>query len=246
LSVDVKDLEMPTYDKPEIRSGAEKVTLKVQRFPGQTPMNVAVDPDWTVSQVEAKLADSLGANRRTVRLHLQGQPLPQNRTIRNLMPQIQERTLEVVPEHPVGVQVKTELPLSLPSSRYRYTDYRRVKTELLDLPFKPGYGRTFRVKVRSANEEDLLFPLLEVNLNGRFYPFQLVLVGYAKYPPTGYFKVIPPCPIHGRKHPHVFSDGRCCWGIETVWKQGMMLFEDYIQFLFRLLEKPQEHLGCGY
>ena len=53
---------MPTYDKPEIRSGAEKVTLKVQRFPGQTPMNVAVDPDWTVSQVEAKLADSLGAN----------------------------------------------------------------------------------------------------------------------------------------------------------------------------------------
>jgi len=26
----------------------------------------------------------------------------------------------------------------------------------------------------------------------------------------------------------------------------MMLFEDYIQFLFRLLEKPQEHLGCGY
>jgi len=245
MNLDVKDLEMPTYDKPEIRSGAEKVTLKVQRFPGQAPMNVTVDPDWTVAQVEAKLAASLGANRRTVRLHVQGQPLPQNQTIRNLMPQIQDRTLEVVPEHPVGVQIETGLPFSLPSSRYQYTDYRRVKIELLDLPFKPGYGRTFRVKVRSADDEDLLFPLLEINMKGRFYPFQLVLVGYPNYSPTGYFKIIPPCPVHGRKHPHVFSDGRPCYGIEANWKQGMMLFEDYIQFLFRLLQNPREHFGCG-
>jgi len=245
--LDVKDLEMPTYDKPEVRTEAERITLKVQRFPGQAPMSVKVDPDWTVSQAEAKLADQLGANRRSIRLCLQGQPLQQNQTIRNLMPQIQDRTLEVVPEHPVGVQIKTELPFSLPSSRYQHTDYIRVKTELQDLPFKPGYGRAFRAKVRSANDEDLLFPLLEINpFRHEFYPFQLVLVGYPKYSPTGYFKVIPPCPVHGRKHPHVFSDGRLCYGIEANWKPGMLLFEDYIQFLFRLLQKPQEHFGCGY
>ncbi len=139
-----------------------------------------------------------------------------------------------------------QLPIPIPPERYKDTDYSRLQIEIQDLPFKPGYGQKFRLTVKSRNLEDWLFPLLHVLSLSRWYKYQLVMAGYPKHI-AGYFKgAIPPCPVHGGKHPHVFPDHTFCWEIEKRWTPGMMLYEDYITFLFKTLENPQHHYGCGY
>lgn len=143
-----------------------------------------------------------------------------------------------------GTVTKTvKPPFPIPKRRFRFTDHDRIYSELLDLPFKPAYKTAFKVEVRSSSPEDLQFPILHVKFGGKWYPFQLVLVGYPDYI-DGYFLVIPPCPIHGGRHPHVFSTGDVCWTLEQRWKKGMMLYEDYITFLMKILQKPKEHVLC--
>jgi hypothetical protein len=132
------------------------------------------------------------------------------------------------------------------TERYKETDYARLRTEILDIKFKPGYGQKFRLTVKSRNPDDLLFPVLHVVFRGRWYKYQLVMVGYPERIAGHFEGAIPPCPIHGGKHPHVFADHTFCWQIERRWKPGMMLYEDYITFLFMTLENPKHHVGCGY
>jgi hypothetical protein len=134
----------------------------------------------------------------------------------------------------------SKLPFPISSERLAYTDYDRIFTELVDLPYKPGYGKLFKVEVKSADSKDLLFPVLYVNYMGKFYPFQLILVGYPKFI-KGYFLVVPPSPTDGTRHPHVFASGDVCWDLEKDWKPGMALYEDYILFLIRLLHHPEMH-----
>jgi hypothetical protein len=96
--LDVRDLEQPQYS-----SEAKKIVLQVRRFPGQAPAEITVDGSWTVAHVEQKLAKQVWkADPSSVRLTVNGQPLPKNSTIANLSPQIQGQVLDVVPEHPVG------------------------------------------------------------------------------------------------------------------------------------------------
>ena len=244
--IDVKDVETLKYNDPT--EGQNKITLQIRRFPGQAPAQITVDHSWTVAHVEQKLAKQVWkTNPNSVRLTLYGQPLPKNTTIANLSPQIEGQVLDVVPEHPVGVRsLPAGLPFTIPNNRYQYTNYDRIRTELQDLPFKPGYNKTFKVTVKSENVEDWIFSILNINSQKNWYKYQLILVGYPKYI-TGYFKgAIPPCPIHGGKHPHIYQHNTFCWEIEKRWKPGMMLYEDYIMFIFKVLENPQHHLGCGY
>jgi hypothetical protein len=121
-----------------------------------------------------------------------------------------------------------------------------VRAEVQDLPFKPGYGKEFKLKVASPSMEDLLLPSLCISFRGRWYRYQLDLANYPNQIAGRFQGEIPPCPVHGGKHPHVFADGTFCWEIEKRWKPGMMLYEDYIMFIFRTLEHPQEHNGCGF
>jgi hypothetical protein len=139
---------------------------------------------------------------------------------------------------------RLSLPFSIPEERYNQTDYDRIYAELIDLPYKKGYAKWFRVKVKSSNPKDLLFPLLHIEFKGKWYPFQLVLAGYPHYI-DGYFLVIPPCPVHHKSHhPHVFSSGDVCWEVEQNWESGMTLYGDYIKFLREILYYPKEHVLC--
>jgi hypothetical protein len=128
------------------------------------------------------------------------------------------------------------LSFSIPSERNQKTDYNRIYKELIDLPFKPGYKKLFKVKVDSANPKDLIFPTLYINFKGKFYPFRLILVGYPYYI-DGFFLVLPL--INGSTHPHVLPSGHMCWDLEKEWKPGMTLYEDYIRFLLKTLYKPE-------
>jgi len=244
--MDIGDLGMPRYS--EEADEHSKMKLQIRRFPGQAPAEVKVDGSWTVAHIEQKLAKQVWkANPQSIRLTLNGTPLPKNSAIASLSPQIQGQVLDVVPEHPVGAEITATQPhFSIPYDWYQYTDYSRVQAELQDLPFKPGYGRKFKVTVASRDPRHWLFPVLHLLLRDRWYEYQLVLVGYPEHI-RGYFMgALPPCPLHGGKHPHVFPDHTFCWGIERNWTSGMMLFEDFITFAFRTLENPQHHLGCGY
>lgn len=139
---------------------------------------------------------------------------------------------------------RRSFPFTIPRERYINTDCNRIYAELIDLPYKEGYGRWFRVKVKSTDPKDLTLPLLQIKFQGKWYPFQLVLVGYPQYI-DGYFLVLPPCPVHHKgRHPHVYSSGDMCWGLENNWREGMALYENYIDFLRKTLQHPKEHIMC--
>ena len=238
MSLDLE--ELPKYiSVREIREGkssGEKMTIKVVQFPGQRPVEVTISPEWTVAEVEAKLAKAWGKSPRTTRLYLGSEPLPKERTFNELSNKIEGQVLYMIPNTPVGAiseeDFPSTLPFSIPTEWILETDYNRIYAELADLPYKPGYKKWFRVTLKSANAKDLLFPTLHIKYKEKWYPFQLILVGYPNHI-RGYFIVPPPSP-------HVFKWGEVCWQLEKEWKAGMQLYEDFIRFLKDVLEHPRK------
>jgi hypothetical protein len=232
--IDVRALELPKYAANE-PSDPGKVSLRIREFPGDAPVAVRVNPDWTVDDVERKFARAGQKNPQSVRLTVNGQPLPKNTKIANLSPQVLsgEQILDAVPEHPVGRSLPTGPP-----------DLNRIRAELTDLPYKRGYGTHFKASVESIHQEALLRPCLHIRFQGQEYKYQLDLTGYPNTVHGRFVGALPPCPIHGGKHPHVFQNGTFCWMIEADWSPSMTLARDYILFIFRTLNSPREHVGC--
>jgi len=237
MSLDLE--ELPKYvSLKELREGKnpEKMTIRIVQFEGQRPIEVKISPKWTVGEVEAKLAKAWGKNPRTTRLYLGNEPLPKDKTFGELATEIDGQVLHMIPDTPVGAISEKDFP-SLPFSiekdlkdRIRVTNFSRIYSELLDLPYKPGYGQWFRVTLRSTDLKGLLFPILHIQYKGKWYPFQLVLAGYPNYI-RGFFIVPPPCP-------HVYQvSGEVCWELEKEWQAGMQLYEDFIRFLKEVLER---------
>jgi hypothetical protein len=232
--MDVRALEPPRYvEEPSDK----KVTLRIREFPGAAPVTVRVDPDWTVNDVERKYAKAEQKNPQSVRLTINGQPLPKNTKIANLPSHVLsgEQIVDAVPEHGVGRSSSAGLP-----------DLDRIRVELSDLPYKPGYGRAFKASVRSAEDADMLRPHLHLMFEGNWYKYQLDLSRYPIGISGRFVGPLPPCPTHGGKHPHVFADGTFCWEIERNWRPSMTLAGDYLLFIFKTLRFPQEHHGCRY
>jgi hypothetical protein len=231
--MDVRALEPPRY--VEEPSDSKKVTLRIREFPGAAPVTVRVDPQWTVNDVERKYAKAEQKNPRSVRLTIDGQPLPKDTRIANLPSQILsgEQVIDAVPEHGVGRSTSAGLP-----------DLDRIRVELGDLPYKRGYGRGFKASVKSADDEGVLRPYLYIMFECNWYKYQLDLSSYPAAISGRFVGAVPPCPIHGGKHPHVFADGTFCWEIERNWRPSMTLAGDYLLFIFKTLRFPQEHCGC--
>jgi len=134
------------------------------------------------------------------------------------------------------------------------TDMVRLKYDLLSLPYKPGYGEWFRIEVKEEMGELMwVYPLLQVRgsvgrIKDRWFTALMIMAGYPGTLDIVFLKPLPKCPLHGRKHPHIFDDGRICWRNE--WKTNMDLYGDFIYVLASpetksLLNHPQEHIGCG-
>ena len=235
MSLDLE--ELPKYvsinEIKEWKGSSEKMTIKVVQFPGQRPVEVTVSPEWTVAEVEAKLAKAWGKNPRTTRLYLGDEALPKEKTFRELSAKVNNQVLQMIPDAPVGaIDLPPTLPFSIPPEWMHETDYNRIYAELVDLPYKPGYKQWFKVTLKSVNTKDLLFPTLHIKFKGKWYPFQLILIGYPNHI-RGYFIVPPPSP-------HVFKWGEVCWDLEKEWKPGMQLYEDFIRFLKDVLEHPRK------
>ena len=221
----------------------------IREYLGSKPQKVKCDLNWTVKVAEVKYAKSKGKNPQSARFTVNGQPLPQNQRISALGKGILDgqQIIDTVPEHPVG---QTSLPPTLFSSQevviknIAFTDLNRIRAELVDLPYKKGYGKDFYVTVNPNLNEPLLYPVLHLKIFNPFYDFQLNLLGYPQHITGCFTKAIPPCPQHGGKSPHVFSDGTMCWDLERDWTPSMTLYEDFIQFLFKTLYYPREHFGC--
>jgi hypothetical protein len=103
LGIDVE--ELPKYvdveEKPENRKKG-KMAIKVRQFAGQEPTLVWIDPEWTVAEVEQKLAQKWGKSPRATRLAVGGKPLPREAKFANLSPQIEDKVLDTIAVHPVG------------------------------------------------------------------------------------------------------------------------------------------------
>lgn len=136
--------------------------------------------------------------------------------------------------------------------RWPATNINRIITELLDIPYKPGYGSEFRVSLLDDAPEPMKWLLLEIfftgsrgNLRGRTVKGWLALVGYPDFPPALRLLERPICPDHLGGHPHVYPDGTLCW--ETLakhWSRGCELYSDYIRVVLQILNKPTEHVAC--
>jgi len=215
----------------------KKMKIKVVQFPGQQPVEITISPEWTVAEVEAKLAKAWGKNPRTTRLCNGDKALPKEKTFRELSSEIEGKVLQMVPDTKVGAIITEKdlppnLPFSIPLELIHSTEFNRIYAELADLPYKPGYKQWFKVTLKSADMKGLLFPVLHIKFRGTWYPYQLILLGYPNHI-RGYFIVPPPSP-------HVFHWGEVCWDLEREWKPGMLLFEDLIRFLKHVLENPKE------
>ncbi len=234
--IDVSELELPKYLGAD-QSDSTKVLLKIREFPGSAPDTVKADPQWTLGDVERKFAKAKEKNPQSVRLTVNGTPLPKDMKIANLSPQILrgEQVLDAVPEHGLGRSLSTGLP-----------DFDRIRTELGDLPYKQGYDRLFKATVESTSQEDLLRPYLHIMFRGHWYKYRLDLAAYPKTISGRFVGALPPCPIHGGKHPHIFPDGTFCWRIEANWSPSMTVARDYILFMMKTLNSPREHVGCRY
>lgn len=240
MSIELEKL--PEYISiKEIQEGksnaGRKMKIKVKQFPGQQPVEITISPEWTVANVEAKLAKAWGKNPRTTRLYLGDEPLPKEKTFQELSSKVDGQVLHMLPDTKVGATISekdfpSSLPFSVPLDWFNLTDFNRIYAELVDLPYKPGYKQWFKVTLKTPKKNDLLFPILHIKFKGKWYPFQLILVGYPHHI-RGYF-IVPP------SSPHVFSWGEVCWELEREWKPGMMLYEDFIIFLKNVLEHPRE------
>jgi len=232
--LDVRDLEPPRYTVGDHNSRG-KVSLKIREFPGAAPVTIQVDENWTVDHAERKFARAKEKNPQSVRFTVNGQPLPKDTKIANLSPQVLSglQIIDAAPEHSLGRLEHAGLP-----------DFDRLLLELSDLPYKHGYGELFKVTARSLNQQDLLRPYLWVKAGGRWFKYHLNLSQYPTSFSGQFVGALPPCPIHGGKHPHVWDNGTICWGLERSWSPSMTLAEDLIPFLFRTLSSPTHHLGC--
>jgi len=133
------------------------------------------------------------------------------------------------------------------------TDMVRLKYDLLSLPFKPGYGEWFRVELLEEMGELMwMYPLLHIKgavgkVKDRWFTALMIMAGYPISFDIRFIPPLPQCPVHGRRHPHIFDDGKICWHI--IWKPTMDLYGDVIYLLASpemksLLNYPQEHIGC--
>jgi hypothetical protein len=124
-------------------------------------------------------------------------------------------------------------------------DLARIRAEVTELRFKQGYGTKFKVTVR-RDDYDIKKPTLHIHFKREWYKYRLDLTDYPNRISGRFVGALPPCPVHGGKHPHVFDDSTFCWQLEANWRPTMTLAEDYIPFIFKTLEHPREHLGCGF
>jgi hypothetical protein len=124
-------------------------------------------------------------------------------------------------------------------------DLLRIRAELQDLKYKQGYSARFKVTCR-RDDYSLTAPTLHIRFQRQWYKYRLDLSGYPEKITGHFLGALPPCPKHGGKHPHVFDNATFCWQIENNWVPAMTLAEDYIPFIFKTLENPQHHFGCGY
>ena len=76
----------------------QKVELRVRQFREQKPIVFLVDREWTIGQVEQKLADYWGKGLRTTRLAVDGRFLPSNKKVKEVLPEIEGKVLTTVPE----------------------------------------------------------------------------------------------------------------------------------------------------
>jgi hypothetical protein len=104
MEIDVEELPkyIETEPKKEGTEKKEKMVIRVRQFPTQEPFIVRIEPEWTVKQVEEKLAEAWNKSLRATRLALNGDPLPEKARFVDLAPQIQGKVLDIVAEHTVG------------------------------------------------------------------------------------------------------------------------------------------------
>jgi hypothetical protein len=103
--IDVEELPQYVEAEPETEGSSkekeEKIAIKVRQFAGQEPTIVWINPEWTVAEVEKRLARAWNKNPRATRLCLDGDPLPKNARFSELQ-HAQGKILDTVPEHGVG------------------------------------------------------------------------------------------------------------------------------------------------
>lgn len=104
MGIDIEELPkyIETEGRPENRKKG-KMAIKVRQFAGQEPVLVWIDPEWTVAQVEEKLAQKWDKSPRATRLSLEGRPLPREAKFINLSPQLEGKVLDTIAVHPVGL-----------------------------------------------------------------------------------------------------------------------------------------------
>ncbi len=229
----------PEYSPPRrTGSGAgedDSVILRIREFPDQTPESVRMYRTWTVEHAQKKYADAKG-KPRDYRFVVNDEPLRSNAKIGELP--------ESILSGKQAIDVAPATKFASTGGGPSFSNLDRIAWELRDLRFKKDYGTRYRVTLNKQLQEPMLHPTLYVKFRGSEYRFAFDLSRYPKGITGRFVGAIPPCPEHGRKHPHVFSDGSPCWNLN--WNPSMTLRE-FIAILIRLLNTPQHHFGCsGY
>jgi len=131
--------------------------------------------------------------------------------------------------------------------RWASTNINRVVADLIDLPYKPGYGSEFRMELLNDLDEPEKWLLLKVffNVGGKIVDGWIVMIGYPRFPPALRLTSRPRCPIHGGPHSHVYPDGVLCWpSLMGEWSEWSDLYADYLRVVLEILNKPTEHIVC--
>lgn len=256
----MKDLKEIASDAPTYESvgntgdniTSNLLTVRIRRFANTAPLKITgVEPNSNVGEFEKNLSRKMAWSDRTTRLSVDGRLLDRNEKMGDLMARLGDSAvLDTIPDHSVGAQNHI-IPPRIPSSffpiiatRQSQTDFTRLLVDLMDLTAKKEYGKKFSVHVNSTLQADLLYPQILIEVSGRFYPLQMIMAGYPNYIKGMFLESIPPCPIHGRKNPHIFIGGEICWDNEKTWNPKMPLYEEYILFLIKTLNNPKEHYTC--
>lgn len=259
MGIDVENLDKdePKYESQVPRTAdqpsVETVDVKFRRFKTDSPLLAKVNADLTVGQVEKKIAENRNWNERMVRFYHDGKAISKNARIGDVVRQLGDNAVfDTVPETYVGseeIRLPKDLPQPLSSHVRRFvnqTDFVRIKTELMDMKAKQGYGSWFKVEIESVNATGFMFPVVKIFFRGRWYTHRLILAGYPAHIKGYFVGGIPPCPVHGGKHPHIHYTSDMCWAIEQEWKVNHELYRDYIAFLKGVLDNPRHHIGCGH